>query len=310
MYEIVKGRVLMKKHIKYIIAVIIVILIIALLIILNIKRNTQKEQESNITKIVTSFYPMYIIAENLTDGASNVELENMADVNVGCLHDYTLMTEDIKKVENADIFISNGLGMESFINKLIEANSNMKIIDSSKSITNVIKSEEETNPHIWTSIDNYILQVQTISDSLKEYNAENSEVYEKNAEKYVEELTELKNKYKEELAFLEGRKAVCLNEAFVYMGEELGLELLTVQTDHEESTMSAEMLKNIINTVKEENIEIIIIDKNDNEANAETIANETGAKIYKLNSGLTGNLEKDAYIKQMEENIEILKSAK
>ena len=300
----------MKKHIKYIIAVIIVILIIALLIILNIKRNTQKEQESNITKIVTSFYPMYIIAENLTDGASNVELENMADVNVGCLHDYTLMTEDIKKVENADIFISNGLGMESFINKLIEANSNMKIIDSSKSITNVIKSEEETNPHIWTSIDNYILQVKIISDSLKEYNAENSEVYEKNAEKYVEELTELKNKYKEELAFLEGRKAVCLNEAFEYMGEELGLELLTVQTDHEESTMSAEMLKNIINTVKEENIEIIIIDKNDNEANAETIANETGAKIYKLNSGLTGNLEKDAYIKQMEENIEILKSAK
>lgn len=310
MYEIVKGRVLMKKHIKYIVAVIVVILIIVLLVILNIKRNTQKEQESNITKIVTSFYPMYIIAENLTDGASNVELENMADVNVGCLHDYTLMTEDIKKVENADIFISNGLGMESFINKLIEANSNMKIIDSSKSITNVIKSEEETNPHIWTSIDNYILQVQTISDSLKEYNAENSEVYEKNAEKYVEELTELKNKYKRELAFLEGRKAVCLNEAFEYMGEELGLELLTVQTDHEESTMSAEMLKNIINTVKEENIEIIIIDKNDNEANAETIANETGAKIYKLNSGLTGNLEKDAYIKQMEENIEILKSAK
>lgn len=310
MYEIVKGRVLMKKHIKYIIAVIIVILIIALLIILNIKRNNQKKEESNITKIVTSFYPMYIMAENLTDGASNVELENMADVNVGCLHDYTLMTEDIKKVENADIFISNGLGMESFINKLIEANSNMKIIDSSKSITNVIKSEEETNPHIWTSIDNYILQVQTISDSLKEYNAENSEVYEKNAEKYVEELTELKNKYKEELAFLEGRRAMCLNEAFEYMGEELGLELLTVQTDHEESTMSAEMLKNIINTVKEENIEIIIIDKNDNEANAETIANETGAKIYKLNSGLTGNLEKDAYIKQMEENIEILKSAK
>ena len=300
----------MKKHIKYIVAVIVVILIIVLLVTLNIKRNNQKKEESNITKIVTSFYPMYIMAENLTDGASNVELENMADVNVGCLHDYTLMTEDIKKVENADIFISNGLGMESFINKLIEANSNMKIIDSSKSITNVIKSEEETNPHIWTSIDNYILQVQTISDSLKEYNAENSEVYEKNAEKYVEELTELKNKYKEELAFLEGRRAMCLNEAFEYMGEELGLELLTVQTDHEESTMSAEMLKNIINTVKEENIEIIIIDKNDNEANAETIANETGAKIYKLNSGLTGNLEKDAYIKQMEENIEILKSAK
>lgn len=298
----------MKKYLKYIIAIIVIILIVTALVILNINRNSQKKQESNTTKVVTSFYPMYIIAENLMDGANNVELENMADVNVGCLHDYTLMTEDIKKVEEADIFISNGLGMESFIDKLIEANSNMKVIDSSQDIENAINSEEETNPHIWTSIDNYILKVQTMASGLKEYDPENKDIYEENEKAYIDELENLKNKFDGELNDLEGKKAVCLNEAFEYMGEELGLELLTVQTDHEESTMSAEMLKNIIDTVKEENIEIIIIDKNDNKSNAETIANETGAKIYELNSGLTGNLDKDAYIKQMEENIEILKN--
>ena len=298
----------MKKYLKYIIAIIVIVLIITAIAILNINRNKQKEQKSNTTKVVTSFYPMYIIAENLIDGANNVELENMADVNVGCLHDYTLMTEDIKKVEEADIFISNGLGMESFIDKLIEANSNMKVIDSSKDIENVMIYEGETNPHIWTSIDNYILQVQTIASGLKEYNPENKDIYEENEKAYVDELENLKNKFDGELNDLEGKKAVCLNEAFEYMGEELGVELLTVKTDHEESTMSAEMLKNIIDTVKKENIEIIIIDKNDNKSNAETIANETGAKIYELNSGLTGNLDKDAYIKQMEENIDILKN--
>ena len=298
----------MNKYFKYIITIIVVVLIITAIAILNINRNKQKEQKSNTTKIVTSFYPMYIIAENLIDGANNVELENMADVNVGCLHDYTLMKEDIKKVEEADIFISNGLGMENFINKLIEANSDMKVIDSSKNIKNVMIYEGETNPHIWTSIDNYILQVQTISDGLKEYNPENKDIYEENEKAYVDELENLKNKFDGELNDLEGKKAVCLNEAFEYMGEELGVELLTVETDHEESTMSAEMLKNIIDIVKEENIDIIIIDKNDNKSNAETIANETGAKIYELNSGLTGNLDKDAYIKQMEENIDILKN--
>ena len=298
----------MNKYFKYIITIIVVVLIITAIAILNINRNKQKEQKSNTTKIVTSFYPMYIIAENLIDGANNVELENMADVNVGCLHDYTLMTEDIKKVEEADIFISNGLGMENFINKLIEANSDMKVIDSSKNIKNVMIYEGETNPHIWTSIDNYILQVQTIANELKEYNPENKSIYEENEQIYVDELEQLKNRLDEELKKLEGKKAVCLNETFEYMGKELGLELLTVETDHEESTMSAETLKNIIDTVKKENIEIIIIDKNDNKSNAETIANETGAKIYELNSGLTGNLDKDAYIKQMEENIEILKN--
>ena len=298
----------MNKYFKYIITIIVVVLIITAIAILNINRNKQKEQKSNTTKIVTSFYPMYIIAENLMDGANNVELENMADVNVGCLHDYTLMTEDIKKVEEADIFISNGLGMENFINKLIEANSDMKVIDSSKNIKNVMIYEGETNPHIWTSIDNYILQVQTIANELKEYNPENKSIYEENEQIYVDELEQLKNRLDEELKKLEGKKAVCLNETFEYMGKKLGLELLTVETDHEESTMSAETLKNIIDTVKKENIEIIIIDKNDNKSNAETIANETGAKIYELNSGLTGNLDKDAYIKQMEENIEILKN--
>lgn len=298
----------MNKYFKYIITIIVVVLIITAIAILNINRNKQKEQKSNTTKIVTSFYPMYIIAENLIDGANNVELENMADVNVGCLHDYTLMTEDIKKVEEADIFISNGLGMENFINKLIEANFDMKVIDSSKNIKNVMIYEGETNPHIWTSIDNYILQVQTIASGLKEYDPENKVIYEENEKAYIDELENLKNRLDEELKKLEGKKAVCLNETFEYMGKELGLELLTVETDHEESTMSAETLKNIIDTVKKENIEIIIIDKNDNKSNAETIANETGAKIYELNSGLTGNLDKDAYIKQMEENIEILKN--
>ena len=32
----------------------------------------------------------------------------MAEVNGGCLHDYTLSTNDVKKFENADVFIENG----------------------------------------------------------------------------------------------------------------------------------------------------------------------------------------------------------
>ena len=170
----------MNKYLKYIIILVCIIAIITALVILNINRNSVKQNENDgKVKIVTSFYPMYIIALNLTQGAENIELVNMADVNVGCLHDYTLNTEDMKKVENADIFISNGLGMESFIDKIIESNKEMKVIDSSKNITNLIKDGEEINPHIWTSIDNYILQVQNIAEGLKENNKENIDVYAK-----------------------------------------------------------------------------------------------------------------------------------
>lgn len=293
-----------KKNILIIITIIILFCIIGFIVWKNL--NKTNNQDDGTTKIVTSFYPMYILAENITEGASNVELENMANVNVGCLHDYTLTTEDMKKVENADIFITNGLGMENFIDTIINSNEGMYILDSSNGIQNLISHEDETNAHIWTSIDNYIIQVRNIAEGLKENDPNNAGIYEKNANEYIQELENLKENYLQELEDLQGKKAICLNEAFEYLGQELGMELITVQTDHEESTMSAEMLRSIIDEVKQQNIEIILIDKNDNKANAETISNETGAKILELNSGLTGSMEKNAYIEAMRENFDLL----
>ena len=295
------------KNVKIVIIVLCIILIIGFIVWKNIERNNN-DVSSSKTRIVTSFYPMYVIALNLTEGAEGIELSNMADVNVGCLHDYTLTTEDMKKVENADIFISNGLGMENFISKILESNSDMKVIDSSNNLENVISNGIEENAHIWTSIDNYILQVQNIAEELKTADAKNAEVYTQNAQKYVDELNKLNEEYKSKLAKLNGEKAICLNEAFEYMGQELGMEMITIKTDHEESAISAGMLKSVINKVKEDDIKIIIIDKNDSKTNAETIANETGAKILELNSGLTGELNKDAYINQMRENMNILEN--
>lgn len=290
-----------KKLVIIPIIIICIIGIVGLIVWKNL--NKPENQNDNTTKIVTSFYPMYIIAENITDGGEKVELENMADVNVGCLHDYTLTTEDMKKLENADIFITNGLGMESFMDKAISFNQEMKLIDSSTNIQNLISHEDETNAHLWTSIEKYITQVENVEEGLKLNNPENAEIYEKNANQYIEELKQLRERYLSELEGLKGKKAICLNEAFEYMGQELELEMTTVETDHEESTMSAEMLRSIIDEAKAENIEMIIIDKNDNKANAETIANETGATIYELNSGLSGSMDKDAYVNAMEENM-------
>lgn len=290
-----------KKLVIILIIIICIIGIVSLIVWKNL--NKSETQNDNTTKIVTSFYPMYIIAENITDGAENIELENMADVNVGCLHDYTLTTEDMKKLENADIFIINGLGMESFIDKALSSNQEMQIIDSSTNIQNLISDEDEINAHLWTNIEKYITQVENVTGGLKANNPENAEIYEKNANQYIEELKQLRERYLSELEGLKGKKAICLNEAFEYMGQELGLEMTTVETDHEESTMSAEMLRSIIDEAKAENIEMIIIDKNDNKANAETIANETGTTIYELNSGLSGSMDKDAYVNAMEENM-------
>ena len=290
------------------ISIIILIIVVALALAIWATYSKPEKVEDSKLKIVTSFYPIYIMTSNLTKNVPDIELVNMTEANVGCLHDYTISTTDMKKIEKADIYIQNGLGLESFIDKIILAYPELKIIDSSVDISNKIQDENEINPHIWTSMENYIKQVETICQKLCEYDGKNAEAYKANCESYVQKIDVEEQKYKEKLQKLNGEKAICLNEGLEYLLKELGMQVTQVETNHEESTMSADTLKNLITKMKNENIQIIVVDKDDNTKNAETLANETGAKIYKLDSGLTGEITSSAYIDKLEANFLVLES--
>ena len=86
----------MKKSITLVLSAVIIILMIFAL-----SRFTVQNNENQSYKIVTSFYPIYIMTLNITDGAQNVELINMTEQNTGCIHDYTLSTNDMKKIDPA-----------------------------------------------------------------------------------------------------------------------------------------------------------------------------------------------------------------
>lgn len=291
---------------KIVISIILIVLIISALFLGKTKK--VNENDENQFKIVTSFYPMYIIALNITDGAENIKLENMADVSVGCLHEYTLVTKDLVKLENADVFIQNGLGVELFMDKVISNYPNINIIDSSVNVQdeNVMHEDDEENGHIWLNIDNYIMQVQTISEGLCTLDSKNVDIYRKNTDEYIKKLEKLKEEY-DSFEFT-NKTVISFNEAFEYLLDYLNIETIEIKTEGEESTMSAKTLSEIIDKANEENITTILLDKNDNTRDAKIIENETNCTIQNLNSGLYGNFEKDAYINQMHENLQKLQA--
>lgn len=286
----------------------VVIFLIALVVTLLVlpKGEKNKKQDGKL-RIVTSFYPIYIMTANITQGANNVEMVSLSSNQVGCLHDYTLVTSDMKKLETADIFIQNGLGLENFIDKIIQAYPDLKMIDSTKEIMNKIQENGQVNPHTWTSIGNYSKQLETIYQKLCEYNPENELIYTKNYEEYGKALNDLNLRYNTQLQNLNGKKAICLNEALTYLAKDLQMEVTNISTNHEESTLSADTIKNIIEKMKQENIKLILIGEEDNLRNAQTLAQETGAEIIKLQTGLSGELNKTSYLTIMEGNLVTLK---
>ena len=74
--------------------------------------------ENNIN-IVASFYPMYILTKNIVDNVPGVTVRNLVPPLTGCLHDYSITPDDMKRLTGARIFVANGAGMESFLDKVV-----------------------------------------------------------------------------------------------------------------------------------------------------------------------------------------------
>ena len=291
---------------KKIITIVMIILILSIFITIGNLIKKDKKEKTNF-QILTSFYPIYIMTTNITEGASGVEVSNMAEHITGCIHDYTLTVADLRKFEDANVFIQNGKKLESFTDKIIELYPNVKIIESGENVDNLIEDEDEINAHIWLSIENYISQINNIANNLSKLNPENAEIYAKNRTEYLEKLNKLKIEYNT-IINLQNKKAICLNDSLEYLLNDMKIDVTSIETNHEESVLSAETLRNIINKMKKENIKTIFVDKDDNIKTAQILADETEAKIYTLDSGMSGNGIKEDYINVMEYNLEVLRN--
>jgi len=261
--------------------------------------------------IVTSFYPMYVATINITQGVDGVTVTNMTKPQTGCLHDYQLMTEDMKTLEKADAFVINGAGMESFLDKVIEQQKNLKIIDASKGIE-LLKDDDEENPHVWLSVTDAILQVKNIAEQLKAADPKHADAYEKNAAAYIKKLEALKAEMHAELDTVPNKDIVTFHEAFPYFAKEFGLNIISVVEREPGTEPTPAELQETIEQVKKLPVKVLFTEPQYSPSAAETIARETGAKIYTLDPVVTGEANDqaiNAYIDTMKKNMETLKTA-
>ena len=269
------------------------------------------KQPAQPFRIVTSFYPMYVATINITQGVDGVEVHNMTKPQTGCLHDYQLMTEDMKTLENADAFVINGAGMEDFMDKVTEQQKNLKVIDASRGIK-LIHDEEGDNPHVWLSVTDAIQQVRNIADQLKKADPAHADAYEKNAAAYIEKLTSLKTEMHAALDNVPHKDIVTFHEAFPYFAEEFHLNIIGVVEREPGTEPTPTELQETVEQVKGLSAKALFTEPQYSPAAAETIARETGAKIYTLDPVVTGEATpaaKDAYLDTMRKNMNTLKEA-
>jgi len=266
--------------------------------------------EAKEIKIVASFYPMYIMTKNVVKDIPGVSVQNLTPPFTGCLHDYTVTTNDMKKLADAQVFVANGAGIESFLDKIIAQHPNLKVIQLSAGIP-LIKGEgnEGDNPHLWVSISNAIIQVKNLGKAMEEFDPSHKEPYVKNTDNYVAKLEALRQKMHSELAPYKGRSVITFHEAFPYFAQEFGLKIAAVVEREPGSEPSAKELAGTVELIKKNGIPALFSEPQYPDAAAQAIARETGAIVYVLDPAVTGPDDDGAYIKIMEKNLAVLRKA-
>ena len=165
------------------------------------------------------------------------------------------------------------------------------------------------NGHVWMNMVLYQQQVATIARYLGTYDPANAAAYNKNAQDYIDKIEDLKREFDDISKMTKGKEIVLFHDSFAYLALQLDMEVVQIVNSDSESALSAGEIAEVINEVKLHSISYLFTEEQHSTAIADRVATETSARVYTLDSLVTGTLEKDAYLKGMRKNLEILKEA-
>ena len=263
---------------------------------------------SKPVRITASFYPMYIATLNVAKGIPGVEVRNLTKPMTGCLHDYNVTTDDLKTLARTDIFVVNGAGMESFLDKVVKQQPKLKIVKASDGIE-LLKGAEGDNPHVWVSVSLHIKQIRNIAAGLAQADLQHAKEYDRNAAAYVAKLEKLRSDMHAGIDGLKNRDIITFHEAFPYFAKEFGLRIAAVIEREPGSEPNAKELAETITLVKKANVKALFTEPQYPAKAAQAIARDTGAKLYILDPAVTGPMKDDAYITIMTRNLNELRKA-
>jgi zinc transport system substrate-binding protein len=182
------------------------------------------------------------------------------------------------------------------------------------------------NPHVWLDPQLYISQIDNVKDGLLNYLSSSNRIADTAKDKLKQEITNNSQAYISEVEKLNADltditgslpvfsdqsaalpQAVIFHDAFAYLADRAGLKVgFTVPLDSDTS-LSAGDIASIIDAVKRDNIKYLFTPKQYSDSIAKQIEAETDAKVYIIDSVVTGPGTKDAYLKAMQGNLKVLK---
>jgi zinc/manganese transport system substrate-binding protein len=233
----------------------------------------------------------------------------------------------VTKLNRADALVVQGLGLEhTFLPALLEVASNPKVlptgaayIDASIYVqplevpTSQSRAQGELhplgNPHINLDPVRGKLMARAIAEGLERIDPAGAEAYRAGLERFTALLDRKIAEWERLAAPLRGVKAVSYHQDLVYLAERFGLELIgTIETKPGVPATPGH-LEELVETMKREQVRLVIREVAYELPLARTVAERTGARVATISTLAGGLPGAETYVDSIEANLKALVEA-
>ena len=250
---------------------------------------TNTSQKLNV---VSSVSPITNIIKNI--GGNRIDLTGLVPEGVNS-HTFELVPSDVVKVNNADLAIIDGLGLETNVEDVAQqAQSQNPQLQILKLGDNTItpsqwvfdysfpKEEGDPNPHLWLNVAYAMKFANLTGDKLIEMDPRNAQYYSDNTDRYISILKKLDDGIMQAVQTIpaENRKLLTYHDSWAYFAPRYNMTVIGVAQPSDFGEPTPQEVARLIDQIRSERVPAIfasevfpteVVDQIANEGNVEIV---------------------------------------
>lgn len=282
-------------------------------------------------RILTTIAPLYSWTASIVGDRATVE--NLLPADVGP-HDFQFRPRDLKKVQAADVIVLNGLGIESWLERVFQSNAEGKtqrVVRTSDGLKaefiyhlpeltldpktargahahdhDHAAAGEAPNPHVWLDPVFARHGVSNILAAVCERDPSNAPIYRKNAAIYLDQLTALDTEIRTLTGRLPNKSIVTYHDAFPYFARRYGFDLVGVVEEVPTVGPSPKYLSELSRVIQQRHVRAIFTEPQFEPRLVRQLSRDLGITFAELDVLETGKLNPESYIEGMRRNLKTL----
>lgn len=281
--------------------------------------------------VVTTNYPLYVAAQQLTVGVDGVAVENLTGASTGCLHDYQLSPANRITLERASLVLLNGAGAEPFLADVLptltapvtDTSAGIALLPSGEAHEHEEQDDHDHdegddghddhhdhhhtyNEHVWVSPGRYAQQVTAAEQALCAADPDNAARYRRNGETYRRRIDEAAQRLRAAADALGQRQCVLFHDSLAYLTDELGFSVAVSLSAGEESGVSAGDLQRAADAVQADPTALILYDDQYTVRYPSVDRLVPENQVLALDTGVKGSGSADDWLRAMEQTAQAL----